>query len=82
MAENENQIMGTKLIGLMSRAELIEELLMHQREQFQEEDDSNLKIMVINCRLGDFKNRMMAEAGLVKKGNFLGADIVVEEGEE
>lgn len=78
----ESEIVGSKLIGLMTKDELIDELLAHQRAEFEEQNITDLKAMVVNSRMEGYRNRLLAEAGLKTVPGFMGIPRAVEEGEE
>lgn len=86
MSEDERGIPGTefemKLIGNMTRDELMDEIVNYNREQLIDQDDMHLRQYVINIRLERFKHQLLAEAGMEIKGTFLGNSIIGPEGEE
>lgn len=59
-----DDVIGFKLIGEMSREELIEELVSYQRKILLAQDDACLRAYIVNNRLERTKERLMREAGL------------------
>lgn len=66
MAEHEAEfdLNGIKIIGEMSKQELIDELMNVQRSLLEETGMEQLKRHVINYRLAAFQRRLVAEAGI------------------
>lgn len=77
--EELNGIIGFKFLGNMNKEELIEELLATYRVQLSTQDIEHLKVNVINARMEEFKNRLLIEAGLAKRGSFFGVDVIEPE---
>ena len=57
-------MIGFKIIGKMSRDELIEEMLMHQRAMAQQQTTDALKQLIISMRMTEVHDRMIKEAEL------------------
>lgn len=73
---------GFKLIREMSRAEMIDELAVHQRGQLEAQDTPTLRSYVASARLDAYKKRLMAEAGLRETGGLFGGLTVVEDADD
>lgn len=57
-------MIGFKVIGEMSRDDLIEELLAHQRESAIKQTTDDLKKLIISMRMHDVHRRLITEARL------------------
>lgn len=63
---------GIRLIGEMSKDDIIEELTTAWRKDLSKKDITELKQMIIAVRIQRIQDRMIEEAGLVKHTGFLG----------
>lgn len=57
-------MIGFKVIGDMSRDELIEEMLGHQRTMAQRQTTEALKQLIISMRMTEIHHRLIKEANL------------------
>lgn len=57
-------MIGFKIIGEMTRDELVDEFLAHQREEIIKQTTDDIKKVIINMRMVDVNRRMVAEAKL------------------
>lgn len=71
-----------KFIGLMTRKEIIDEILDFQRDKLEELSATELKGHVVNCRSENYNKQLMAEAGLVSGGSLFGMRLVKEDKED
>lgn len=58
------KLYGMALLKEMTRDELVEEMLSHQRDVFAELDRQELIQAVMSMRIGVYKRRLLTEAGL------------------
>jgi hypothetical protein len=72
---------GFNFIKEMSKEELIDEIITHQRTIMQESTLENLRANVVDLRVKNYKDRLCNEAGLVGNGIF-GYAVKDEEDEE
>lgn len=63
---------GFKIIREMTKEELIEEILIAQREHLEKQEINDLKQAVITVRTHQTQHRLMEEADLEQPRGFLG----------
>lgn len=57
-------MMGFKIIGEMSREELVDEIMLFQRKIMEEQPTNDLKALIIDFRLAETRKRLEKEAGI------------------
>ncbi len=70
---------GFKLIKEMTKAELIDEIILINRGRLEKDDEVTLRTYVANNRIAQYREKLMTEAGLKETGTFMGNSIVAED---
>jgi len=68
-------MMGFKIIGEMTREELVDEIMHFQRRIMEEQDTADLKSLIIDFRLAETRKRLEKEAGIKITQGLLGRTI-------
>lgn len=63
---------GFQIIGEMTKEELLEEIIAHQRMHLDGMNIDNLRRSVIQIRLEEYQARLFAEAGVSRPQGILG----------
>lgn len=71
--------LGIKIIGEMSKEELIDELVAAQRKSWEGREMTDLKREVIHLRMTIIQESMIKEAGLKAEHGMLGMQIVEDD---
>lgn len=74
--------MGFKLIGEMTKEELVAEVVEEWRRDVNSKEITELKELVVRIRMAHIQQRMLKEAGLSIRTGILGIPHVTEENEE
>lgn len=82
MTNDNFDLSGIRLIGEMSKDDIIEELISQWRKDLTEKDMMELKKMVIAVRMHHIQDRMIKEAGLKQTPGFLGFPTLTEENDD
>ncbi|HEY6022097.1 MAG TPA: hypothetical protein VIY48_20185 [Candidatus Paceibacterota bacterium] len=75
-------MIGFKIIGEMSKEDLIEEILAAQRAKLTATDVSALKVAVINHRVEATRDALVVEAGLTVQSGPFGTTLITDETSE
>lgn len=82
MDEPRVYLTGMALIGEMSREELIEEIMFHQRKTAETLTIKDLRANVANFRVQEMKKRIYSEAGMIEQQSIFGTSIVPEDSDD